>query len=94
MKALIFLIVIASVIAAIMWYLRKTQAEEIRSRHEAVERRKKNDKVALTPTEDVTWPVIIKPVKGDSPEEDTAVEEPSMTAIEFEPAEQVKSQQS
>jgi len=96
---LIFLIFVVLVVSVMIWRMRKTQAEIELAKHESVERRKKQEKEALTPQEDITWPVIIRPVSGNAasvkasdpehPEEETFVEEPSMTSIEFVPVERV-----
>ena len=38
---------------------------------------------------DMIWPVVVKPVTGKRPpSEEEVVEEPTMTSIEFEPADQ------
>ena len=99
MKALIFLLITALVVSVIVWAMRKSQAKADLARRQSIERRKKKRKEDLTPQEYMEWPVIIRPVKGDGspdaePDSDRggdspAVEEPSMTTIEFEPSEKV-----
>lgn len=85
MKALLFLIVLGSVIALLVWRLRKSQAEEARLRRKALEQRKKKNSEAISQDMEVIWPVIVRPVSGKRPpgDEDAAAE-PTMTAIEFE----------
>lgn len=85
MKALLFLIVLGSVIALLVWRLRKAQAEEARARRKALEQRRKKNSEAISQDMEVIWPVIVRPVSGKRPPGDgEAVEEPTMTAIEFE----------
>ena len=94
MKMLVFLIVFALAIYAMIWWMRKSQAEAELEQRKALERRKKQQKEALTPDLDMIWPVIIKPVTGKHPPgEESAVEEPSMEEIEFTTSEQVTAQQ-
>jgi hypothetical protein len=86
MKALIFLIVFAAVIALVVRKVRKDHAEAALKRRKAVERRKKKDSEALSQDTEIMWPVIIKPVTGKgAPGDGAPVEEPTMTSIEFEP---------
>ena len=90
MKMLVFLIFFALVISVLIWRMRKAQAEAELAQRKALDHRKKQDKEALTPEIDMVWPVIIRPVSGKHPPgEEAAVEEPSMTAIEFSPSDQV-----
>jgi hypothetical protein len=53
-----------------------------------VEQRKKKDSMALSQDDQVVWPVIVKPLGNKQGAADAeAVEEPTMTSIEFEPTE-------
>lgn len=89
MKMLLFLIVFAVLISAMIWWMRKSQAEAELAERKALEKRKKQQKEALTPEIDMVWPVIIKPVTGKRPPgEEPAVEEPLMAEIEFTSSEQ------
>ena len=91
MKVLVFLVVVALVVWVVAWRVRKTQAEEAIARRKAFKKRKKRQDKAMTPEIDMTWPVIVKPVRGENaPLED---EEPSMTSIEFEPSEKAAAEQ-
>ena len=95
MKALIFLVVLALAIAALVWHLRKSQAEEALARRDSLERRKKQDKEKITPEMDMIWPVVVRPVTGKRPPgEEPEAHEPSMTSIDFESADEVASGQS
>jgi len=95
MKMLVFLIIFALIITALVWKMRKSQAEEELAKRKAYERRKKQQKEAVTPEIDMVWPVIIKPVTGKHPPgEDKAVPEPMMTEIEFAPSDQLVEQHS
>lgn len=92
MKTLLFLIVIIAVFAALIWKMRKSQAEEALARKKESERRRQQQKEALTSDTDILWPVIIRPVKGEgSDEADSQGEAASMTTIEYEPPEQAAS---
>ena len=92
MKTLLFLIVIIAVFAALIWKMRKSQAEEALARKKESERRRQQQKEALTSDMDILWPVIIRPVKGEGPDEaDSQGEAASMTAIEYEPPEKAAS---
>ena len=94
MKALIFLIVIGVVVFAMIWTMRKSQAEADLVRRKSIKRRKKQQKEVLTSDEDMVWPTIIRPVKGDSQSSaDSEIEEPSMATIEFAPSEHLTSQE-
>lgn len=94
MKALIFLIVFGAVIALVVRKVRKDQAEAARERRKAVERRKRKDSEALSQDEEIMWPAIIKSVTGKgAPGDEAPSEEPTMTAIEFEPTEVKTAQQ-
>jgi len=95
MKMLVFLIVFALIITALVWKMRKSQAEELLAKRKDLERRKKQQREAMTPEIDMVWPVIIKPVTGKRPPgEDESVPEPMMTAIEFAPSDHLVEQQS
>ena len=99
MAALIFLIFVVLVVSVMFWAMRKSQAKEVLAKQKSIQHRKKQTQEALTPEEHMTWPVIIRPVSGNAasvkasdpehPEEETFVEEPSMTSIEFVPVERV-----
>jgi len=99
MKMFIFLIVIALVVSGMIWTMQKSRTEEDLARRKEIKRRKKHKKKALTPQKHMTWPVIIRPVSNASGadsesahlEEEPLIEEPSMTAIEFEPPEHIAS---
>ncbi len=94
MKALIFLIFIVLIISAMVWNMRKSQAKTDLARLESIERRREQEKEAVTPMEDMEWPVIIRPVSGRDPSgAEKAIEEPSMTTIEFVPDEHPLPQQ-
>ena len=98
MKSLIFLIVVGLVVSAIIWKIRKSQAEADLARRKDIERRRKEEKEAMTPEVDMIWPVVIRPLKsqgspggpsrGAQGAEEPAVEEPMMTSIEFVPAQE------
>jgi len=97
MKTLIFLIFVILVISGIVWQMRKSQAKADLAKRKATELLRQRQKEAVTPQEDVIWPVVIRPVKGQASaagsnpgnnEKDAVSDEPSMTAIEFEPTEQ------
>jgi Sec-independent protein translocase protein TatA len=85
MKILILLIVVALVVVGVKWKLRKYAAEAALARRKSVERMKKQKQEALAQDAEVIWPVMIRPVTGKGSEAE-AVEEPSMTSIEFEPS--------
>ena len=88
MKTFIFLLVVILVISAMIWKMRKSQAEADLARRKALERKKRKQKEAITQNDEVIWPVIIRPVGGKAgADEDPEAEEPQMTAIEFEPSE-------
>jgi hypothetical protein len=94
MKALIFLVLVALIVSVVVWRIRKTQAEEALAKRKSHERRKNKQKEAMTPEIDMTWPVIVKPVRGDgAPGDGPGVEEPSMTSIEFESSEKETAKQ-
>jgi hypothetical protein len=87
MKVLIFLIVLGGAIAFLVWRDRKFQADAERTRREARNRRKRKDSAALGQDTEKIWPVIIRPVSGKQRTEDeSAVEQPTMASIEFEPS--------
>ena len=88
MKAIIFLIVFGSIAALVFWRMRKADAEAARVRRQALHKRKKKDSGALAQDTEMLWPVIVKPVSGKRPPGHEAPHhEPSMTTIDFEPAE-------
>jgi hypothetical protein len=88
MKTLVFVIFIIAIVSLMVWRMRKSRAAEALARRQDVERRKRQEKEALTPEIDMIWPVIIRPVTGDQP---SGVEEPSMAAIEYTPPERAAS---
>ena len=94
MKALIFLIVIGAVVFVMIWTMRKSRAEADLARSKSIKHRKQQEKEILTSEEDMVWPTIIRPVKGNSPSSaDSEIEEPSMTTIEFAPSEHLTTQE-
>ena len=93
MKALIFVVILGSIIAFLVWRLRKSQAEEALARRKALQRRKHKDKKALDQDLEVIWPVLIRPVSGQRPPGEQEAEEPTMTAVEFEAPEPKVAQQ-
>lgn len=98
MKTLIFLIFVVLVISGIIWTMRKSQAKADLAKRKATELLRKRQKEAVTPQEDVIWPVVIRPVKGQhgsaagsnpgDREKDEVSDELAMTAIDYEPPEQ------
>ncbi len=94
MKALIFLIVIGAVVFAMIWTMRKSQAEADLVRRKSIKHRKKQEKEVLASKDEMAWPTIIRSVKGDSPSSaDSEIEEPSMATIEFAPSEHLTAQE-
>jgi len=94
MKALIFLIIIALVVSAMIWTMRKSQAEADIARQKSIKHRKKQEKEVLKPLEDQAWPTIIRTVKGPDPDAaDPEIQEPSMATIEFAPSEHMMTQE-
>jgi len=94
MKALIFLIVIGVVVFAMIWTMRKSQAEADLVRRKSIKRRKEQEKEVIASKEDMVWPTIIRSVKGDLPSSaDSEIEELSMTTIEFAPSEHLTTQE-
>ena len=87
MKTFIFLMVVILVLAAMIWKMRKSQAEADLARRKALELKRKKQKEAIAQDDQVIWPVIIRPVGGKPGEEHREAEEPQMTAIEFESSE-------
>ena len=81
MKTLIFLVLTLAVVSWYLWNWRKTQVEAERARQEIKELRKHQRQEAITP-EDMTWPTV-GPSTGGDLQEDTVLEEPMMTEIEF-----------
>jgi hypothetical protein len=94
MKTVIFLIIMALVIAGMLVSMRKSQAKADLAREESLKRLKKERKKVLTPQEYAKWPVIIRPIKGDDATGTKTgadqVDEPLMTSIEYEPSEKVR----
>ena len=88
MKTLIFLIVLALVISVAVWRMRKTDAERALARDKAMKLKQEQRNLAITPEEHMEWPVIIRPTGIRNADEDKKQPEPSMTTIEFEPADQ------
>ena len=88
MKTLIFLIVLALVISVAVWRMRKTDAERALARDKAMKLKQEQRNLAITPEEHMEWPVIIRPTGNRNADEDKKQPEPSMTTIEFEPADQ------
>ncbi len=94
MKAVIFLVVIALVLVAVIYRMRKAQAEEIKARHEVIQKRKEKSREAMLADQEVVWPVIVKTVTGDGKdidEEGGHDAELAMTSIEFEEEKRAKS---
>jgi len=89
MKTLLFVILIIAIVSVVAWRMRKARAAEALARRRDIERRKQQDKEALTPEIDMIWPVIIRPIKGDQPSR--VEEEPSMATIEYTPPERAAS---
>ena len=88
MKTLVFLILVILAFSAMIWKMRKSQAEEELARRKALERKRRKQKEAIAQDDEVIWPVIIRPVGGKHGSgEEPESEEPQMTAIEFEPSE-------
>lgn len=93
MKALIILLIVGLIVSVVVWRFRKAQAEEALARREALKKRKKKQNEVMTPEIDMTWPVIVKPVRGEGAQEQVGDEDLSMTSIEFEPSDQVAAKQ-
>ena len=92
MKTLVFVIFIIAVVSVTAWRLRKSRAAAEQARRKEIERRRQRDKEALAQDIEMIWPVIIRPVRGDKASSaDARVEEPSMTAIDYEPPERAAS---
>lgn len=95
MKTLILLVILAAVVSIAYWRVRKADAEKDLARRKAAQLRNSQRKDAITPEDHVEWPVIVRPVTGNSGSEEE-IPEPTMTAIEvefdYEPAEQAKAQ--
>ena len=85
MKMLIFLIVLAAVVAVVLWRVRKADAEKDLARRKAMRQKQQQRKETITPEDHVKWPVVIraagKPTKGNEEE----LPEPQMTSIKFKP---------
>ena len=93
MKALIILVIMGLIVSVVVLRFRKAQAEEALARREALKKRKNKDKEVMTPEIDMTWPVIVKPVRGEGVQEEVGDEELAMTSIDFEPSDQVAAKQ-
>jgi hypothetical protein len=94
MKALIFLVFIVLVVSAMIWTMRKSQAEADLARRKSIKHRKKQEKEVLKPLEDQAWPTVIRTVKGPDPAAaDSEIDELSMTTIEFAPSEHMTTQE-
>ena len=83
MKIFIFLVFIVSVVSALFWYWRKSQAEADLARRKSIKQQRTQRKEAIT-AEDKTWPTVGLSTSSDL-EEDADIDEPSMTTIEFVP---------
>jgi hypothetical protein len=94
MKAILFLAILGAVVALVAWKVRKEQAEAAVARRKALQQRKKKYNEALSQDDQVIWPVIVTPLGGkQATEAGEAAEEPTMTSIEFEPADAKSAQQ-
>lgn len=86
MKMLIFLIVLAAVVTVVLLRVRKADAEKELARSKELKQKQQQRKETITPEDHVKWPVVIsaagKPIEGDEEE----LPEPTMTSVEFEPA--------
>jgi hypothetical protein len=92
MKALVLVILIIAIVSVMAWRMRQSRAAAALARRKDLDRRKRQEKEALTPEIDMLWPVIIRPVKGDQGSSaDARVAEPSMTTIEYTPPEKAAS---
>jgi hypothetical protein len=96
MKAFILLILLILVCSIVVWRTRKSMAEEELARRKSRVQRRKKEKEAITSEQVMIWPVIVRPLKGNSAGgegEDSGEEvpEPSMTTIEYEPPESMTS---
>ena len=92
MKAFIFLILIGAVVSVMYVKMRKSQAEADLAKRKTIELRKEKERELLTPVQDMIWPVVAIYEKADPQSgDDPAIEEPSMTSIEYEPPEQIAS---
>ena len=91
MTTIFVLLVLAAVIGGIFWKMQKSKAEEEAARQRMMRHKRKQAQQAITPEKNATWPVIVKPVKGDgAAADDDALPEPTMTAVAFEPDEELK----
>jgi len=92
MKTLVFVFLIIAVVSVTVWRMRKSRAAADLARRKEIERRRQREKEAVTQDTEMIWPVLIRPVTGDtSSNADSRVEEPSMTTIEYEPPESAAS---
>lgn len=82
MKTLIFLAVLAAIVAVIVRQMKKSREEAERERQRAIRLRRKKEQEALKPEDDTIWPVI--GIVHEDGEADTAAE-PSMASIEYIP---------
>lgn len=84
MKMLIFLIVLAAVVAVVLLRTRKADAEKDLARRQAMKKKQDQRKEVITPEDHVKWPVVIK-AAGKAIEQEEEIAEPQMTAIKFKP---------
>jgi hypothetical protein len=87
MKAIIFLVAVALVLAAVNYRMRKAHKEEAKAKQKAIQKRKEKSREAILADQEVVWPVIVKTVKGDGSDGDEEAshdKELAMTSIEFE----------
>lgn len=90
MTTFLILLVLAAIVGGIMFKLHKSKVEEDLARHRMMRHKRKQAQEAITPQSDTTWPVIVKPVKGDGSADENTAPEPTMTAVAFEPDEELK----
>ena len=88
MKLLIFVAAFFLVAWAILWRVRKADAEHLQEKQKELHRKAKARKEALTPSRAVKWPVIIRPDGKHPTAEEKEIPEPSMTTIEYQSADQ------
>lgn len=88
MKMLIFTAVFFLVAWAILWRVRKADAEHLREQQKELHRKAKERRKALSPSKAVVWPVIIRPDGKHPTAEEKEIPEPSMTTIEYQSADQ------
>jgi hypothetical protein len=90
MKMFIILLILLAIVGGVVRRLQKARAEEELAHRRIMERKKKQHREAITPKSNATWPVIVKPLKGDGVADEEAAEEPTMTTIEYEPVEELR----